>query len=539
MPNVEPSAIANAIMGKLYDVLTNGDATVPKSADNFFSWCTPGIPVDPSDFQFLSQGFTGVVKKAAADTMREAAGAGAPAAGAPAAGAGAAGAATPTGLTPAQLDQLRASDTAQLYVQAEALSRIVDFVPDVTRINNDQFAKFAVMNDQGTLSEIYERTLKMSQVMETDLTDDQKKRLAHFQELLISKTMKTDLISGDKVEVSGPSPLVQIYHEKMAAYDAAALEYNTYRIDALAADNPRAVNFWAINANILRDKVRAAMDDWIATGYKEDYEKIAAYIAQVSERDLTLLKAAYEDDLQKAKLTGLASGSDFYYSSLVPASFATSAGWSRFSFSSGDFSRHANSSFNASGWSAQASAGFFGFGAHGGGSHSESKSTFNGSFNSDTFSLSFEIAQIPIVRPWFKSSYVVSKTWRFDPGNPDVKNDFLSDAGSPPKGLMPAYPTAIIFIRNLHLGIGHSDGFDNYVAQNSSSSQSGGGGFSFGPFSCGGSASHYSTSGSTQRDYGWNWNGQSLDVPGMQIAGFKCHVLPKSPNPSPDIKNWV
>jgi len=531
--NVAPSEIANAIMGKLYDVLTNGDATVPKSADNFFSWCTPGIPVDPSDFQFLTQGFTGVVKKAAADTMREAAGGAAP-------GGGTGGAAPATAaLTPAQLDQLRASDTAQLYVQAEALSRIVDFVPDVAKINNDQFAKFAVMNDEGTLSEIYERTLKMSQVMASDLTDDQKQKVAHFEGLLISKTMKTDLISGEKTEVSGPSPLVQIYHEKMAAYDAAELEYNTARIDALTAYNPRAVNYWAINANILRDKVRAAMDDWISTGYKEDYEKIAAYIAQVSERDLTLLKAEYEDDLQKAKLTGLASGSDFYYSSLVPASFATSTGWSRFSFSGGDFSRHSNSTFNASGWSAQASAGFFGFGAHGGGSHSESKSTFNGSFNSDSFSLVFEIAQIPIVRPWFKSSYLVSKTWRFDPGNPDVKNDLLSDGGSPPKGLIPAYPTTIVFIRNLHMEIGHSEGFDSYLSQNSSSSQSGGGGFSFGPFSCGGSASHYSTSGNTQRDYGYKWDGHGLDVPGMQIAGFKCHVLPKSPNPSSNIKEWV
>jgi hypothetical protein len=534
--NVSPSEIANAIMGKLYDVLTNGDATVPKSADNFFSWCTPGIPVDPSDFQFLTQGFTGVVKKEAADAMLSVTGGAAAGGGS----GGAAGTPAPTaGLTPAQLDQLRASDTAQLYVQAEALSRIVDFVPDVARINNDQFAKFAVMNDEGTLSEIYERTLKMSQVMQTDLTDDQKQKITHLQSLLVSKTTKTDLITGDKVEVSGPSPLVQVYHEKMAAYDAAALEYNTYRIDALAGDNPKAVNYWAINANILRDKVKAAMDDWITTGYKEDYEKIAAYIAQVSERDLTLLKAAYEDDLRKAKLTGLASGSDFYYSSLVPGSFATSTGWSRFSFSGGDFSRHSNSTFNASGWKAEASAGFFGFGAHGGGSHDESKATFNGSFNSDNFSLSFEIAQIPIVRPWFKSSFLVSKTWRFDPGNPDVKNDLLSDGGSPPKGLIPAYPTTIVFIRKLHMEVGHSEGFSNFLQQNSSSSQSGGGGFSFGPFSCGGSASHYSTSGNTQRDYGSSWDGHGLDVPGMQIAGFKCHVLPKSPNPSPDIKSWV
>src|SRR5438093_7572388 len=120
MPDVMPHEIANSIMGKLYDVLTNGDETVPKSEDNFFSWCTPGIPMDPSDFEFLQQGLTGVVKKKDVDTMREAVGAD----GAPAAGGAAASASAPS-LTPAQLDQLRASDTARLYAQAEALARII------------------------------------------------------------------------------------------------------------------------------------------------------------------------------------------------------------------------------------------------------------------------------------------------------------------------------------------------------------------------------------------------------------------------------
>ena len=45
MADITPSVLSNAIMGKLYDVLTNGDATVPKSPDNFFSWETPGVPL--------------------------------------------------------------------------------------------------------------------------------------------------------------------------------------------------------------------------------------------------------------------------------------------------------------------------------------------------------------------------------------------------------------------------------------------------------------------------------------------------------------
>ena len=189
MADVTPSMLANSIMGKIYDVLTNGDDTVPKSQDNFFSWCTPGVPVTPDDFLFLTQGFTGVVKKPAVEAVAAAAGG----------GSGTTTDGTSGGLTPAQLDQLRASDTTQLYQQAESFSRLVDFVPDVTKINNAQFAKLAVMNDEGTLSEIYERTLRFSQVMQSALTDEEKKKIEHFRSLLTATTEKTDLITGDKI----------------------------------------------------------------------------------------------------------------------------------------------------------------------------------------------------------------------------------------------------------------------------------------------------------------------------------------------------
>ena len=70
MALVEPSVMLNQIMGKLYNILTNGDDTVPKSEDNFFSWATPGMPIEPTDFEFLSQGLTGVVKKSKLNELR-------------------------------------------------------------------------------------------------------------------------------------------------------------------------------------------------------------------------------------------------------------------------------------------------------------------------------------------------------------------------------------------------------------------------------------------------------------------------------------
>jgi hypothetical protein len=153
--------------------------------------------------------------------------------------------------------------------------------------------------------------------------------------------------------------------------------------------------------------------------------------------------------------------------------------------------------------------------------------------------MSFDICQVAIVMPWLKTSFLNSHTWRFDPGNPDVNKQMLNDGAAPPKGLLPAYPTSIIFIRNLFLDFGDNHSFSNYMHEQDSSHQGGGGGVSFGPFSLSASASHWSKNATTQSSSGYSFSDQGLSVPGMQIIGYKCHVLPKAPNPSADIKNWI
>src|SRR5262249_45399172 len=188
---------------------------------------------------------------------------------------------------------------------------------------------------------------------------------------------------------------------------------------------------------------------------------------------------------------------------------------------------------------ASGSAGFCSFGATASAGHSESKAQYNSSFNSAPTAMSFEICQVGIVRPWMKTSYLNSHTWRFDAGNPDVKGQVLNDGGKPPKGLLPAYPTSIIFIRNLTLDFGNNSGVQNYMQQQDASHAGGGGGVSFGPVTLSASASHWSKNASTQSSSGYSWTDQGLSVPGMQIIGYKCHVLPKAPDPSADIKNWI
>ena len=538
MANMEPKALSNMIMGKLYEVLTNGDETVPKSDDNFFTWCTPGLPVDPADFNFLTQGLTGTVKKEDLELLRG-----------PAAKPAEGGDKPPEGgeksggldtISSAELDKMRAGDTVRMYMQAESLARIADFVPDVSRINNEQFARFNIANNEGSLSSTYADLLLQSQVMESELDDATLKKIERLRGLLQVKKQKKNLVDETVTEVTEPSPLVQAYNEKMAAFDNVALEYNTRRIEALTAATPQAVHYWALNEKILRNKVKAARADWISNGYKNDFDQISSFLDQVQGRDMTLLKARYKDDFDKAKLNGIASGSDFYYTSLAPASFARASGWSTFTFDKSDIKTSQKSSTSSTKIAGEGSAGFAGiFGASGSHSENKARQAFKGTFNSEHFSLRFEICQAVLQRAWMHPQFFRSKTWRFHDSNPDFRGQMLSDGGSPPKGLLPAYPTSIIFVRNLELRMGKSKALTDFVAEQKSKATKGSASASFGPFSLSGGGSYSAASGNSDKKWETEHDNEGLRVPGLQIVGFKCNVLPKSPMPDPKITAWV
>jgi hypothetical protein len=89
----------------------------------------------------------------------------------------------------------------------------------------------------------------------------------------------------------------------------------------------------------------------------------------------------------------------------------------------------------------------------------------------------------------------------------------------------------MLVVKDLELFLGDASGVSEYVA----SAKSGGGSASFGPFSIGGSYS----SAKSSREFHYESDRQRIRVPGMQVIGFKCHVMPKSPNPLPSITKWV
>jgi hypothetical protein len=357
------------------------------------------------------------------------------------------------------------------------------------------------------------------------LTDDEKAKIKKFRNLMVNTKKVKDIVTDEEKEVTEDSPMMKAYKEKSAIYDEAVQEYNQKRLAAMNSDNSQAVQDFSLNASSYRRRVKQAMDDWETNGYKEDVEKIQAYIKQVSQKDLTLLKADLQDKFEKSKQTDPNSNSDFYLSSFYPGNFVNNdKGWTQFSFSHENmetYSKEVHTSVSAEG------KGIYGLWIYGGGGgYSKDKSTESMKF--ENFEMKFSLTQVSLSRPWFSPEFVLNTAWRFKPG---MGFDALSNGNSPLKGRLIAYPTSAVFIKDITISSSDMSSFHEAISKSLNVGLSVG----WGPFRIGG---NYKKS-SKEEETKYSLDGNTLNVEGMQLLAFKCFPMPKAPNPSPDIENWV
>ena len=511
MEEVLPENLMNSVLGKLYDVLTNGDDVVPKSEDNYLAWLSVGMPYPKEELEFLSTGFTGIYREPE-----------------PTPTADGDAVSPPAEKTPEEINQLLAQDVTRKYMQAENLARLADMIPDASGLRGD--VTMNVWNPENTLSQAYRHILTFSQIANFEPDDETKAKIERLRGLLQVKKKKKNIVTEEEEEVLEETPLVKIYNEKMQKYMNEALEYNNHRVNALASKDPAAVHYWSMNASILRNKVKAAENDWITNGYKHEYNQIAAEIAQVEGRSMLTLKQQYIDDMEKARLTGPSSGSDFYYTSLLPGGFAESDnGWTEFTFSKSDYESNYKFDSKKGGGGGGFSLGIVNIGGRGAYKKQKSERKVDAS----NFSLRFKICQVPIVRPWFNVNFLTSKYWRFDKNNDEFVDNVVSDGASPPsrESMIPAYTTTAIFVKDLYLYFGET----HSKIETEMRSASGGGFVSWGPFYGGGKYKSHKQ----EKNVDISREGQGIKIPGEQLIGFKCHLLQKSPDPKLDIENWV
>jgi hypothetical protein len=509
--NVEPEVLVNCMLGKIYDKLLNGDGkVVPKSEDHYLAFMSPGIPLLEDDFLYAVEGFGGVSRRRVDQQDL-------PASIGPAADGGAA--------PPADSSALP-EDALMKYARAEAFHAMCDLIPDTSGIIDS--GRINVWRPEARVSSVYATALQQSQVIDVQPDEETKAKIEKWRAKLQSEEVTKNIVTDEDEVVVRESRLVKAYNEKMLAYLAAATEYNEARISALSGKDHAAVHRFATNGSLLQRRVSAAMSDWSSNGFKGEYEALTSAIQSVEERSYTLLKQRFKEDYLRSVLTNPSSGANFLYSAPAPASFTRSeSGWSTFEFNSGSFeSRHA--------FSAKASRGAGGFtlGAFSvGGGGSVTNSRWEGKIDTTKFRMSCSMCRVPIYRPWFHLDFIKSGCWRFAPDNVELANSMISDGGQPANGLMPAITTECVFVKNLVVDFGRGQtAFSRFQR-----SVAGKGGAAIGPFWAGGSHANRSD----QRQHSAEWMEEGVRIPGLQLAGFICHVLQKAPNPNPGITRWI
>lgn len=469
--------LMKATLSKLNEIITGGDEYAPASKNNFVSWVMPGMPFSDGDFEFLEKGFNGK----------------------------------------------DGEEVRKLVMQAGDFALFSDLVPDPAAIFNADQTQTMDRNSQEMLSKIYGNILQFAKVTNLEPSEAEKAKMDKFKKLLYATKEEKNLVTDEVKTVVVEGPVMQAYNEKMQAYEDAALLYNNKRINAATSDEKQAVIDFSVNGPIYRNKVKSAMNAWTGAGYKNEVDDMQAYIAQVTGRSMASWFAELRDVYNRAAFTESMIDYTFHPVRLFPANFYKQE-WQNYYFKESEYNSHHDKTTNA--WNAGGglNLGLWSAGASASGSDEKE----NSSFDSSSFYMSYDLAQVKILRPWFGTELFSCRGWKLDPGTWTFGDPQLSDGGNPPKGSFIAYSTNALFAKNLKIT------FDKRAWEKSSfrsqlktSANAG-----WGPFRVKGGYSH----GSEKQDFHYEDTGSGISCPGMQLIGFINRKTGICPNPDPDAK---
>lgn len=489
---VDKESVMKALLNKISEVLTAGDKAGSLSKNFFISWCSPGIPFQAEDLMFVQKGLKGK----------------------------------------------DAQETGQLMRNAADFSRLVNLVPKLAGVydrkqqqeTSEHKYNETTYDQRGvTLEDVYANVLKNSQVHDTPLTPQQEEKINKFRKMM---TIEVPGIIDENIKTIKDSPLVAAYKAKEADYLNALTAYNNKRLSALNEESSQAIQDFAVNGEGYYRLVKSALNDWISSGYKNEYEEMIAYINQATQKSLKQVKSDLQIKFDQALLKDSMTG-DFRATYFYPGSFVTSdKGWTEVSFSESSVASYDKSTTNS--WEINAGLLYKIF--LGDASSSGTITNSNSSLKTSNLTFKFKLAQLVLSRPWFSQSFLENSAWRFSPtsGQSPLSLGSVDPTQEDNNCQLPAIPTAVIFAKDIEVY------FDELASEKSQieSQIKAGLTLGIGPFSLGGSYSR----GSAEKKIDSKFTDQGIKVDGMQIIGFKCALLPKSPNPPKDLQtstNWV
>ncbi|QMW01732.1 hypothetical protein [Spirosoma foliorum] len=372
-------------------------------------------------------------------------------------------------------------------------------------------------------------------------------------------------------DITGKSKLYRNYVRNASDYAQAKVDYsdaqNSYLNDVNRADS------WPMASVVYQRKVDDAYDAWKTEGaerVEQALDTIESVGVNMQARMTTKSRKLF--DAYNLGLAGVPS--PIPYSYVNPThwydSDDDSEGWQTLTISSNEYNSqsaaHQNSTYkqhfeshsSSSGGGGAISFGFGFAGGSGGTSSTERVITTGGSeseqyqFHNDATDLSIEITYglCTIERPWFMGDLFYMQKWYLVNNPAKAISDGLIDTQIRKEApLLPMVPMQFLVIKNVKIKTSTwgQDGqtLNNMYRQSQDTSNStnqhvsAGGGISLGFISFGGHGSHDSsdaiadyagsTTSNSNSEYGWHFDGSTLEIKGTQIIGWLSDILPASP----------
>jgi hypothetical protein len=504
-----------------------------------------GLMVDPHDYVNPWSPSAGTTLAEAVATDQAAAATGTPAPNLPADPG-----APPTGLTPQQ--------RAQLAIRAAFnTSQLIDRMLMVT--TDDSYQEYPT---ERKISFAYEGIIKgMQPAAVPDVTPEIQKRIDAAKKVLYEVDEDGNIV--------GKSKLFERYRQAAENYAQAKADFDEAQL-AARSDPALASAFVTGKGPLLQRKVTDAFQDWKTLGA----EKVEAALATLGSVGINIdaamvAKAREVWEAWQVSVSGVPVTTP--YASIMPTAWcdpnAKDIGWQSLTVTQ-ESARSIASSASAQAYHRQwqkktsstgggGAVSIFGFGAAaqggsrnssvewGDGSNSWSQSSFRN--DAQGMEISLEYGLCTIDRPWFIGDLFYLRNWYLvgQKANAISSGDIPGQALDQNK-LLPMVPRQFLCVRNVKIKATkwNSDGETlrsaYREAQGATNSQgtyvSGGAGFSIGFLSVGATASHSSStdtssaSGSsgtrTSSNYGWSFDGETLEIKGTQIIAWLSEIAP-------------
>jgi hypothetical protein len=454
------------------------------------------------------------------------------------------------GLTPAQ--------RAVIAIRsAFNTSQLVDRMLMVT--TDDSYVSYPT---ERKISFAYEGIIKgMQAAAVPDVTAEIKARIETAKKTLYEIDSDGDVI--------GKSKLYKRYVDHAETYAQAKKNYDDARVAAMA-DPTRAGSFGIGEGPLLQKKVDQAFDDWKLIGA----EKVEAALATLGSVGISIdaamiAKARKVWEAWQVAIAGVPV--TVPYASISPTAWCDPTrddiGWQHLKLNSRQAHSLATSAAGQSyqnSWISKTSstsggggASFFGFGAAAKGGKRESSTDWKDGSNSwsqagfqnDATGLEIELEYglCSIERPWLIGDLFYLKNWHLvGQRKSAISSGDIAGQALDQNKLLPMIPRQLLCVRNvkIHATDWKSDGqklssaYSEAQRQTRSSGKyiSGGGGFSCGFFSVGGTASHSSSSDeqtgsgrggySASNSYGWSFAEGTLEIRGTQVIAWLSEIVP-------------